>query len=232
MLGLHPEVGVLVSGFGPQDVPHFFVEIRVLVLYVTVQEGYQGDFTFVVHRCHTVLYQTKILVCQAVDMLYVYFQCVAFGRGHPKVTVRDSLAHVESSSVCFYIPMGQVQFLIDQSQVNAAPVRCVGDAREETGIAVFPPSHPGSVEKGDAHHVRALQAVTAIGFFKISPLSEPAVSEAEYAFRSAHVIGVKTLFYDVPFVYLEELFHGFLRLSRLFTAPKIQKKSVPTVDNR
>ncbi|EXZ27651.1 hypothetical protein M105_3618 [Bacteroides fragilis str. 1009-4-F  len=43
---------------------------------------------------------------------------------------------------------------------------------------------------------------------------------------------MKTLFYDVPFVYLEELFHGFLRLSRLFTAPKIQKKSVPTVDNR
>ena len=79
MLGLHPEVGVLVSGFGPQDVPHFFVEIRVLVLYVTVQEGYQGDFTFVVHRRHTVLYQTKILVCQAVDMLYVYFQGVAFG---------------------------------------------------------------------------------------------------------------------------------------------------------
>ena len=60
-----------------------------------------------------------------------------------------------------------------------------------------------SVEKGDACHVRALQAVTAIGFFKISPLSEPAVSEAEYAFRSAHVIGVKTLFYDVPFVYLD-----------------------------
>lgn len=42
--------------------------------------------------------------------------------------------------------------------------------------------------------------------------------------EAAHVIGVKTLFYDVPFVYLEELFHGFLRLESVVYGTQDTKK--------
>ncbi|EGF59872.1 hypothetical protein HMPREF9446_00166 [Bacteroides fluxus YIT 12057] len=134
------------------------------------------------------------------DMFYMKTEPVASGGGHFHIPVGDTFLHIQASSETVDIPYCQIQFLVNEAQADMAPVCCIGYAGMEMGITVFPPSYTGIVQKRNAGHEGTAVTVAAIRLFKVSPLSETTVSEAEYAFGHPQVIGVKTILNDVPFV--------------------------------
>lgn len=69
---------------------------------------------------------------------------------------------------------------------------------------------PVFVEERNAGYERALVAVAAVWLFEVTTLSEPSVAQAEYAFRHAEVVGMKLVFYYVPFIGFQVLFMAFV----------------------
>ena len=62
--------------------------------------------------------------------------------------------HVKSAIEGVYVPLGQVEFLVDESQAYATPVGGIGDAGIVVGKTVFPPSHSCLVQEGDTCYKR------------------------------------------------------------------------------
>ena len=142
------------------------------------------------------------------DMFHVQAELVSPRGGNFRVPIRNTRFHVEASVETVHIPLCQVQFLVDEAQADTAPVRSIGDTCVELRKTVFPPAYTRFVQKGDTCHECAAIAVAAVGFFKISPLSETAVSKTEYAFRPPHAVGLKTIFYNIPFIGFKVFLHG------------------------
>jgi hypothetical protein len=117
-----------------------------------------------------------------------------------------------SAWVHYKLDQGIDHILVDEAQADTAPVRSIGDTCVELRKTVFPPAYTRFVQKGDTSHECAAIAVAAVWFFKMSPLSETAVSKTEYAFRPPHAVGLKTIFYNIPFIGFKVFLHGALFL--------------------
>lgn len=79
-------------------------------------------------------------------------ELVSPGRGHLHVPVGDTLFHVEAAVEAVDIPACQIEFLIDEAQVDTAPVGSLGYAGVIWGKSVLPPSYAGFVQESDAGH--------------------------------------------------------------------------------
>lgn len=85
-------------------------------------------------------------------MLYMDAELVSARRRHLHVPVEDTFLHIQAAVEAVDIPACQIEFLIDEAQVDAAPVSSLGYTGVIWGKSVFPPSYAGFVQESDAGH--------------------------------------------------------------------------------
>ena len=183
-----------------------------LVHDVAVESRHEGNLACVVDGRNAIFYKAEVGMSHVGDVFHVQTEFVSSRRGDFRIPIGDTRFHVEASVETVYIPLSQIQLLIDKAQADTAPVRSIGNACVEPWKTVLPPAYTGFVQKCDACHECAAIAVATVWLFKISPLSETAVPKTEYAFRPSHAVGLKTIFYNIPFVSFKVFLHGSLFL--------------------
>ena len=117
--GLCPEVGTIFVDAGAKYIPYFFFLLVILVGYDGVQRGEEGELSGVVDGGDAVFHQAQVGMCHVIDMLHVYAHLVSFGRSSFKVSVGDAGLHVEAAAEAVYLPLGQIQFLVNEPQADA-----------------------------------------------------------------------------------------------------------------
>lgn len=76
-------------------------------------------------------------------MLYMDAELVSARRRHLHVPVEDTFLHIQAAVEAVDIPACQIEFLIDEAQVDAAPVSSLGYTGVIWGKSVF--HHPTRV---------------------------------------------------------------------------------------
>mgnify|MGYP007038611871 CR=1 FL=1 len=77
------------------------------------------------------------------DVFHVQTELVSSRRGDFRIPIGDTRFHVEASVETVYIPLSQIQLLIDKAQADTAPVRSIGNACVEPWKTVLPPAYTG-----------------------------------------------------------------------------------------
>jgi hypothetical protein len=85
-------------------------------------------------------------------MLYMDAELVSARRRHLHVPVGDTFLHIQAAVEAVDIPACQIEFLIDEAQVDAAPVGSLGYTGVIRWKSVLPPSYAGFVQESDAGH--------------------------------------------------------------------------------
>lgn len=80
-------------------------------------------------------------------MLYMDAELVSTRRRHLHVPVGDTFLHIQAAVEAVDIPACQIEFLIDEAQVDAAPVGSLGYTGVIWWKSVLPPSYAGLSRK-------------------------------------------------------------------------------------
>ena len=143
--GLCPQIGTITGSAGSEDIPYLFIRMLGMLRNVSVESRYEGNFPCIVKGGNTVFDKAEVGTGHIGNMFYVQAELVAAWRGHLYIAVGDARLHVETPVKAVHVPLGQVQFFVDEAQADAAPFRSIGNTRIKLWKTVFPPVHAGLV---------------------------------------------------------------------------------------
>jgi hypothetical protein len=92
--------------------------------------------------------------------------------------------------------------MVIYGNINADPVGRVEYLGKVFRITVLPPPDPGFIRIVNSRYIRTLQAVAGILLLKICTLPQFPVPDRKNAFGFPVILGHKSLFNDLPLVYL------------------------------